>query len=97
MAVLAKAHNIPFYVAAPYSTFDFTMADGRNIPIEMRSDDEVLSFQGVPSAPIGIKVLNPAFDVTPHELITAIITEEGVLTPSYESAIEALQQTISSR
>lgn len=97
LAVLAKAHDIPFYVAAPYSTFDFTMADGRNIPIEMRSDDEVLSFQGVPSAPTGIKVLNPAFDVTPHELVTAIITEEGVLQPNYEMSIKQLQDSVNKR
>ncbi|WP_251423185.1 S-methyl-5-thioribose-1-phosphate isomerase [Veillonella agrestimuris] len=94
LAVLAKAHNIPFYVAAPYSTFDFNLADGKDIPIEMRSDDEVLSFQGVPSAPEGIQVLNPAFDVTPHELVTAIITEKGVLQPDYEISIEELKCSV---
>lgn len=94
LAVLAKAHNIPFYVAAPYSTFDFNLADGKDIPIEMRSDDEVISFQGVPSAPEGIQVLNPAFDVTPHELVTAIITEKGVLQPDYEISIGELKHSV---
>lgn len=94
LAVLAKAHNIPFYVAAPYSTFDFNLAHGKDIPIEMRSDDEVLSFQGVPSAPEGIQVLNPAFDVTPHELVTAIITEKGVLQPDYEISIRELKRSV---
>lgn len=94
LAVLAQFHNIPFYVAAPYSTFDFTLADGIDIPIEMRDNNEVLSFQGVPSAPEGIQVLNPAFDVTPHELVTAIITEEGVLTPNYEESIGRLRSIV---
>ncbi|MDU6074197.1 MAG: S-methyl-5-thioribose-1-phosphate isomerase, partial [Veillonella parvula] len=75
VAVLAKFHNIPFYVAAPYSTFDFTLENGGDIPIEMRNDDEVSALHGVQTAPSGIDVLNPAFDVTPHELVTAIITE----------------------
>lgn len=97
LAVLAKFHNIPFYVAAPYSTFDFTLKDGKDIPIEMRADDEVLTFQGVPSAPTGIHVLNPAFDVTPHELVTAIITEEGVLTPNYQESIARLQSVVDNK
>lgn len=95
LAVLAKAHSIPFYVAAPYSTFDFSLASGKDIPIEMRSPNEVLAFHGVPSAPQGIKVLNPAFDVTPHELVTAIITEHGVLTPDFKESIEAFRQKVS--
>ena len=97
LAVLAKFHNIPFYVAAPYSTFDFTLKHGKDIPIEMRTDDEVLTFQGVPSAPTGIHVLNPAFDITPHELVTAIITEEGVLTPDYQEAIARLQSVVEAK
>ena len=92
VAVLAKHHNIPFYVAAPYSTFDFSMETGNHIPIEMRNPQEVLQFQGVPSAPQDIEVLNPAFDVTPHELVTAIITEEGVLRPPFIDSIRGLQE-----
>ena len=90
--VLAKHHNIPFYVAAPYSTFDFSMEQGSHIPIEMRNPLEVLQFQGVPSAPQDIEVLNPAFDVTPHKLVTAIITEEGVLRPPFKENIRNLQE-----
>ena len=94
VAVLAKFHNIPFYVAAPYSTFDFTLENGSDIPIEMRDDYEVTSVHGVQTAPNGIDVLNPAFDVTPHELVTAIITEEGVLKPNYEESIDKLRQIV---
>lgn len=97
VAVLAKFHNIPFYVAAPYSTFDFTLENGSDIPIEMRNDDEVTALHGVQTAPSGIDVLNPAFDVTPHELVTAIITEEGVLTPNYEESIGKLRQIVESK
>ena len=97
VAVLAKFHNIPFYVAAPYSTFDFTLENGGDIPIEMRNDDEVTALHGVQIAPSGIDVLNPAFDVTPHELVTAIITEEGVLTPNYEESIDKLRQIVESK
>lgn len=97
VAVLAKFHNIPFYVAAPYSTFDFTLENGSDIPIEMRDDYEVTSLHGVQIAPNGIDVLNPAFDVTPHELVTAIITEEGVLKPNYEESIDKLRQIVESK
>ena len=97
VAVLAEFHNIPFYVAAPYSTFDFTLENGSDIPIEMRNDDEVTALHGVQTAPSGIDVLNPAFDVTPHELVTAIITEEGVLTPNYEESIGKLRQIVESK
>ncbi|WP_303938439.1 S-methyl-5-thioribose-1-phosphate isomerase, partial [Veillonella infantium] len=97
VAVLAKFHNIPFYVAAPYSTFDFTLENGADIPIEMRDDYEVTSLHGVQIAPNGIDVLNPAFDVTPHELVTAIITEEGVLKPNYEESIDKLRQIVESK
>ncbi|WP_298705073.1 S-methyl-5-thioribose-1-phosphate isomerase [uncultured Veillonella sp.] len=92
VALLAKAHNIPFYVAAPYSTFDFTLENGADIPIEMRAPEEVTHFSGVQTAPKGIEVLNPAFDVTPHELVTAIITEEGVLKPPFTVSIDKLKQ-----
>lgn len=97
LAVLAKFHNIPFYVAAPYSTFDFTLKNGSDIPIEMRDAYEVTSFHGIQTAPEGIDVLNPAFDVTPHELVTAIITEEGVLTPDFEESIGKLRHIVQNR
>jgi len=94
VAVLAKEHNIPFYVAAPVSTFDFTMESGLNIPIEERDATEVTHFAGIRTAPEGIEVFNPAFDVTPSSLITAIITEYGVLKGPYNEAIAELQQKI---
>lgn len=92
VAVLAREHNIPFYVAAPLSTFDFGIASGEDIPIEERSRKEVTSFGGVVTAPEGVEVFNPAFDVTPHSLVTAIITEHGVLTAPYGDAIANLEQ-----
>ncbi|TAJ23002.1 MAG: S-methyl-5-thioribose-1-phosphate isomerase, partial [Nitrospirae bacterium] len=83
VAVLAKAHGIPFYVAAPYSTIDLATPSGEQIPIEQRNAREVTSICGGPSvAPAGVDVLNPAFDMTPAALITAIITERGVFKPS---------------
>lgn len=83
VAVLAKAHDIPFYVAAPYSTIDLSTPSGDSIPIEQRNPEEVISvFGSTPIAPKGVNVLNPAFDITPAEYITAIITERGVFKPS---------------
>ncbi|KOS01816.1 S-methyl-5-thioribose-1-phosphate isomerase [Paenibacillus polymyxa] len=79
LAVLAKAHGIPFYVASPLSTIDLQTATGADIPIEERSAEEVTESFGKRTAPQGIKVYNPAFDVTPHEYITAIITEKGIV------------------
>ncbi|MEG2658424.1 MAG: S-methyl-5-thioribose-1-phosphate isomerase, partial [Clostridiales bacterium] len=87
VAVLAKHHNIPFYIAAPLSTFDLTTATGKDIIIEERNGDEVRSFGGVFTAPYDIPVINPAFDVTPHELITAIITEKGIIKGNYKEEI----------
>jgi methylthioribose-1-phosphate isomerase len=82
VAVLAKAHGIPFYVAAPYSTIDMATPSGDRIPIEQRSSQEVTVMHGGSHiAPIGVEVLNPAFDVTPASYITAIITERGIFTP----------------
>ena len=78
LAVLAKHHGIPFYVAAPSSTVDLSLQQGREIPIEERSADEVLFIQGKPIAPKGTKALHLGFDVTPHTLISAIVTERGV-------------------
>jgi methylthioribose-1-phosphate isomerase len=90
VALLARAHGIPFYVAAPSSTFDLTLADGSAIPIEQRDPREVTAGFGRPTAPDGVNVYNPAFDVTPAELITGIITERGVIRPVDEEAIRAL-------
>ena len=82
VAVLARAHNIPFYVAAPHSTIDLATPSGDKIPIEQRNPKEVTALHGGPViAPTGAEVLNPAFDVTPAHLITAIITERGVFKP----------------
>ena len=81
LAVLAQKHNIPFYVAAPYSTFDFNIKDGSQIPIEERPGIEITELYTKNSAPDGIKTFNPAFDVTDAELITAIITEKDILYP----------------
>jgi len=89
VAVLAKHHGIPFYVAAPVSTIDMSIKAGAEIPIEERDPSEVTSICGVPVAPDGIAVRNPAFDVTPHELISAVITECGTATEPYEQAFNA--------
>ena len=79
LAVMAKRHGIPFYVAAPISTFDPAIPDGSHIPIEERSADEVTGYRKLRWAPKGVKVRNPAFDVTPAELVTGIISERGVV------------------
>ena len=79
LAVLAKYHKVPFYVVAPLSTFDFNLKTGSDIPIEERSSDEVRSVMGKRIAPGNVKVYNPAFDVTPEALVTAIITEKGII------------------
>jgi methylthioribose-1-phosphate isomerase len=82
VAVLAKAHGIPFYVAAPYSTIDLGTRSGQDIPIEQRNPEEVIRVHGGdPIAPSGVEVFNPAFDVTPADLVTGIITERGVFKP----------------
>jgi methylthioribose-1-phosphate isomerase len=83
VAVLAKAHNIPFYVACPLSTIDLKTPTGEQITIEERHADEITQGFGKRTAPQGIKVFNPAFDITPHEYVTAIITEKGIIHPSY--------------
>ncbi|MBP5739183.1 MAG: S-methyl-5-thioribose-1-phosphate isomerase [Abditibacteriota bacterium] len=79
LAVEAKYHNVPFYVAAPVSTIDFNLESGGLIPIEERAEEEMTALGGTRIAPEGLKVYNPAFDVTPAELITAIVTEKGVV------------------
>lgn len=83
VAVLAKAHNIPFYVACPMSTIDLSTPTGADIPIEERHEDEVTQGFGKRTAPEGVKVYNPAFDVTPAEYVTAIITEQGIVRAPY--------------
>jgi len=83
LAVLAKESKIPFYVAAPTSTIDLSLSSGDKIPIEERSPEEVTHVQGVPISPQGITAANPAFDVTPHSYITAIITEKGIIREPY--------------
>ena len=84
-------HGIPFYVAAPISTLDLSMSSGALIPIEERSAKEVTEVRGVAVAPPGISVRHPAFDVTPGELITGIITEQGVATAPYEVSLPAMK------
>lgn len=91
VALLAKAHGIPFYVLAPTSTFDLTLADGSGIPIEERASEEITQGFGTRTAPEGVKTYSPAFDITPGSLITAIICEKGLLRPPYrESLAQAL-------
>ena len=90
LAVLAIAHGIPFYVAAPLSTFDFSLKTGASIPIEERSGDEVTHFRGIANAPQGMKVYNPAFDLTPATHISAIITEEGIMKKPYRTSLARL-------
>ena len=93
VAVSAKAHGIPFYVAAPVSTFDLSLLDGSQIPIEERNADEICCGFGKRTAPEGINVYNPAFDVTPAELIAGIITERGIISPVNRQNIETMVQT----
>ena len=90
VAVLAKENRIPFYVAAPISTLDLTLKSGDEIPIEERTASEVTHVQGVPLAPEGVTVRNPAFDVTPARYVTAIITEKGVVRGDFEAGLKAL-------
>ncbi|MBA2872716.1 methylthioribose-1-phosphate isomerase [Anoxybacillus calidus] len=93
LALLAKAFNIPFYVAAPLSTIDLKTNTGADIPIEERSADEVTHIHGTRIAPEGVKVYNPAFDVTPNELITAIITEKGIIFGNYTEDLANLSRS----
>ena len=90
LAVLAKRHGIPLYVAAPLSTFDPQIPNGSHIPIEERPAAEVTGYRGTRWAPEGVLVRNPAFDITPAELITAIISEKGIASPPYRESIAAL-------
>jgi len=91
LALLSREHNLPFYVVAPLSTVDFTLSEGKDIPIEERNHHEVTHIAGQMTAAAGVKVWNPAFDVTPARLITAIITDRGIVKPPYrENLIECL-------
>jgi methylthioribose-1-phosphate isomerase len=90
LAVLAMEHGIPFYVAAPTTTIDPSLASGDEIPIEQRSPEEVIRIQGVDIAPEGTQALNPAFDVTPHHYITAIITERGIIREPYGERLKEI-------
>ena len=87
VAIAAKYHNIPFYVAAPLSTIDTSIKTGDDIVIEERSHDEVTHINGKPICAKGVNIINPGFDVTPHELIAGIITEKGILRPDYNKSI----------
>jgi methylthioribose-1-phosphate isomerase len=90
VAVLAKEHGIPFYVAAPLSTVDFETADGGGIPIEQRDRKEVTHIGGRQMVPDGVEVENPAFDVTPAKYVTAIVTERGIARAPYLESLRRL-------
>jgi methylthioribose-1-phosphate isomerase len=91
VAVLAKEHEIPFYVAAPWSTVDMNTPTGDGIPIEQRSPKEITHHGGKQMAPDGVRVENPAFDVTPHKYVTAIITERGIARAAYTKSLRELE------
>lgn len=93
LAVLAHAHGIPFYTAAPLSTVDLSIPSGEAIPIEERDPAEVTHVFGTPVAPAGVKVLNPAFDVTPHRYLSGIITEKGIVRPPFEENLRRLKES----
>ena len=90
VAVLAKEHGIPFYVAAPISTVDLDTTDGSKIPIEQRASSEMTHLAGKQIAPAAVRVENPAFDVTPSKYVTAIITERGVARAPYQESLAEL-------
>ena len=92
VAILAHAHGIPFYVAAPTSTVDLSVPTGAQIPIEERDPTEVTQFRGVQVAPLGMKAAHPAFDITPAKYVTAIITEHGILEPPYEKSLAEVRK-----
>jgi methylthioribose-1-phosphate isomerase len=92
LAVLAKENGVPFYVAAPTSTIDLSLKTGQDIPIEERDEKEVTRLHGVRTAPVVTRAANPAFDVTPHRYITAIITERGIMQAPYGRALKEIIQ-----
>lgn len=91
LAVLARENNLPFYVVCPLSTIDFSLVSGEDIPIEVREEKEVTSFCGKQVAPSGVRVYNPAFDVTPWQYISAIITEKGICYPPYKESLAVIR------
>jgi methylthioribose-1-phosphate isomerase len=93
IAILAKEHGIPFYVAAPISTVDLATLDGSKIPIEQRNAREVTHIAGRQMVPNGVSIENPAFDVTPAKYVTAIITERGIARAPYEQSLRGLVGT----
>jgi methylthioribose-1-phosphate isomerase len=94
IAVLAHEHGVPFYVAAPFSTFDLSIASGEMIPIEERPAEEVTHFRGERIAPVGVAAAHPAFDVTPARLIAAIICERGVARAPYAESLRRLAESV---
>jgi len=92
VAVLAQKHRIPFYVAAPISTLDLSLSSGEEIPIEQRSEDEVTSLNNKRIAPEGAIAAHPAFDITPNDLVTAIITDKGIAKPPYMTSLKNLSE-----
>ena len=90
LSLLAKEHRIPFYVAAPSTTFDPSLQTGDEIPIEERGGEEIMEIFGHRVAPEGVAVYNPAFDITPSDKITAIITEKGILYPPFQESIQKM-------
>lgn len=92
LAVLAHAHTIPFYVVAPTSTIDLSLASGEDIPVEQRGPEEVISIRGTIIAPAGVQVANPAFDITPARYVTAIITERGLARAPYEVVLREMKE-----
>jgi methylthioribose-1-phosphate isomerase len=92
VAILAREHGIPFYVAAPRTTFDFDTPTGAGIPIEERSSEEVTHGFGPATAPAGVKVFSPAFDVTPHRYIAGFFTDAGFLEPPFDSSLKVLKE-----
>jgi methylthioribose-1-phosphate isomerase len=91
LAVLAKWHRIPFYIAAPTSTIDVTLPTGKEIPVEERAPEEVTHFRGARVTPKEVKALNPAFDITPHDLIHGIITEKGLIRKPFEKNLKRIK------
>ena len=90
LAILAKYHKIPFYIAAPGTTFDFSINNGASIPIEERDSSEIIKFGNSQTAPLKVKTFNPAFDVIPNNLISGFITDKGVLLPPYSKSFKKL-------
>jgi methylthioribose-1-phosphate isomerase len=94
VAVLAKEHGIPFYVAAPFSTIDLETSDGSKIPIEQRNSREVSHIAGKQMVPDGVEIENPAFDVTPAKYVNAIITDRGIAKAPYEESLAGLADAV---